>query len=162
MSEPRRPWDKLEQEPSDSFELFSRWLQEPGVGLSEFAVSNNRNPVSLARLAATWRWKARKDAYVHDLHQLGVMAAQEQARDLGRDAALALGDLLDLARTSAHELRASGKVLNARDILAIAAEAAKQAQLASGKPTARVDLSAMDPAVIDALDSLLGNEPDRN
>lgn len=152
---PRMPWDRMEGEPAEAFELFSHWLQEPGVHVPEFATMRNLNPTSVGRLAATWGWKRRREAYVYRMHELGVMAAEEAARDMGKDAARGMVRLVDLANESLAKLAGTDKALNARDILAILTEAHKQAQLASGKPTARVDLSGGDPATIAAMDALL-------
>jgi hypothetical protein len=144
-----------EGEPSDSFELFSRWCNEPGQSLSAFADSYQLNRTSVARMAATWRWRPRKAALVYHLHREGITAMEHEARDMGREVARHLSDLVDLAGESIREQLAAGRHLSPRDALAVLAEAAKQVQLGANLPTQIVDVRGADPAKLAAAEAML-------
>jgi len=151
----RAPWDMCEGEPGDSFELFSNWCNEPGQSLSAFADSLGLSRSSVVRMAATWRWRPRKAALVYHLHREGIAAMEHEARDMGREVARHLGDLVDLAGESIRKALADGRHLSARDALAVLTEAAKQVQLGANLPTQIVDVRGADPAKLAAAEAML-------
>lgn len=134
-------WDRQPTEPVECFEAFARYLAHPEPSLGDFARAYGLNPSTVGRLAASYRWRARRAALVAHLSQARIVAAEEEARDLGREIAIHLGTAVDLAGETIRTALATGDLPSVRDALAILAEAHKQVQLGAGKPTAIVDLT---------------------
>ena len=149
------PWDKLPPEPDEAYEVFSRYLSHPTPYVRDFATSYGLNENTCGRLAAQWRWRARRAALAAHLSRERIVAAEVEARDLGAEIGRHLGVAVDLAGESLRTALALGDLPSIRDSLAILSEAHKQVQLGSGKPTAIVDMTSADERALEAAEEAL-------
>lgn len=149
------PWDKLREEPEEDYEIFSRFLAHPEPYVRDFAQAWGLNEGTVGRLAARWRWRARRAALVAHLSQERIHAAEVEARDLGAEIGRHLGVAVDLAGEALRTALATGDLPSIKDSLSILAEAHKQVQLGSGKPTAIVNLSDADERKLQAAEEAL-------
>jgi hypothetical protein len=148
-------WDRQPGEPDEAYEAFARYLAHPEPLLGDFARAYRLNVSTVGRLAATYRWRARRAALTAHLVQARIVAAEHEARDLGAEIARHLGVAVDLAGETIQTALASGDLPSVRDALAILAEAHKQVQLGSGKPTAIVDMGGSTDADLEAAELAL-------
>lgn len=141
------PWERLPGEPSEAWELFSRYVLSSAPSIARFAaeVGTHSRP-ALAALAARWRWLARRDALTWHLHREAVLGASEEAHAQGAAHARATAAGLDWAVESMAARRAAGELLEPREIVAMAKAMIELQRVAAGEPTARtaVDLSHVD------------------
>lgn len=152
------PWERMPGEPSEAWELFSRYVLSEAPSISKFAaeVRTHSRP-ALAAMSARWRWLARRDALTWHLQREAVQGAAEEARAQGAAHARVTASLLDWAAESIARRRAAGELLDAREATAAVKAMVDLQRVAAGEPTARtaIDLSRASDADLDALEKAL-------
>ena len=148
-------WDRQPGEPDEAYEAFARYLAHPEPLLGDFARAYRLNVSTVARLAATYRWRARRAALTDHLVQARVVAAEHEARDLGAEISRHLGVAVDLAGEAFRTALATGDLPSLREAVQILAEAHKQVQLGAGKPTAIVDMGGSTDEDLEAAELAL-------
>jgi hypothetical protein len=150
-------WDQIATEPDEDFELFARYLAYPVPVLGEFAASVGLNPGTLGRIAARWRWRARRAALNNHLSELRVSAAEHEARDVGADIARSWAVAVELAGNTLRSALALEEC-SVKDAVKILVEANKHLRLDQGQATEIVDiqtLGSMSDAELAAAQELL-------
>lgn len=152
------PWERMPGEPSEAWELFSRYVLSEAPSIAKFAAEvGTHSRSALAAMSARWRWLARRDALTWHLHREAVQGAAEEARAQGAAHARVTASLLDWAAESIARRRAAGELLDAREATAAVKAMVDLQRVAAGEPTARtaIDLSRASDADLDALEKAL-------
>lgn len=150
---PSVPWDMIPGE--EGYDLFVRYLHGPTGNVSRWAREQGQPRAQV--LAARWRWRARREAYVVHLAREAQEAAEDEARRLGREHAQVLAQAREWALDSILAARAKGETLDAREVAQLLKVALDGERLQAGQVTSRtgLDLTKVPEADLAALEAAL-------